>query len=110
MRLFSSPIALGLLAALVVTAALASPAAAEEVQADDGWRRTAYGWERIDQWHAPSVPRGGVSEHYVPPPPGEAPPFAIHPALLVFIQIAATGLAVTLLSPAGACNREKGRR
>jgi hypothetical protein len=88
-----------LLAAVLagLLAAAARSVAAEDAHGDDGWRRTAYGWERMDDWYAPRVSRGGVSNDYVPPlPAADGPRCDVHPGVLVLLQLVGVGIAMVV--------------
>jgi hypothetical protein len=66
-------------------------AAVQTVQADDGWRRTAQGWERGTTWSG----RGESHRH------GPLEPEPIHPAQLAVLEIAAGCLALACFAPSG---------
>jgi hypothetical protein len=74
------------LALVAAVAALGRAAAADPVPADDGWRRTASGWERIDQ-PSPSAsePNEATSRHDT------------HPAVLALGQLLASLVALSFL-------------
>ena len=70
---------------------------ADDARGDDGWRRTAYGWEHVADWQAPRVNRGGVSDDYVPPLPADSDsPYNLHPGLLVVVQLLGVGIALVV--------------
>jgi hypothetical protein len=74
--------------------------AGDEAQGDDGWRRTAHGWERTNAWVAPRIPTGGVSIDYVPPAiDASGRRFDIHPVGIVALQLALCGVAFCLFPP-----------
>lgn len=87
----------------LVTFAVASILSANAVFAggnefDDGWRRTAHGWERMDSWitanaEAPGLKYAFESEAELPPPR-----FEIHPLFLTLVQVFAVALAFGFFS------------
>jgi hypothetical protein len=83
-----------ILLAIGVTAARCVPV--WEEPADDRWRRTANGWERMD-WKTPAA----YAPAPVPPPPNP-PRYDIHPAVLALVQILAATLVFSLFPPAEA--------
>src|SRR5206468_1616114 len=88
----SAVFAAAFLAAAFVTTVAARGAAEDEAAIDDGWRRTASGWEHVSQWtttasHSVAL---GHSVYAVAGPTGGSPP--VHPALFaVFEFLAAIG-------------------
>jgi hypothetical protein len=70
----------------------------------DNWRRTAQGWERLDDWRR--KPPGGY-DYFVADDPRSAAAtrWDIHPAAAVLLQGAAIALAFALLDRPGARSR-----
>ena len=65
---------------------------------DDGWRRTAHGWERTDSWisanaDAPALEYAFESKADLPPPR-----FEIHPLFLTLVQVFVVALAFGFFS------------
>ena len=59
-------------------------ATAATATADENWRRTAQGWERIETWRAPQQTFGVSAVTSA-----NAPRWDTHPAALAFIELAA---------------------
>jgi hypothetical protein len=60
------------------------------IDADDGWRRTAHGWEHVSTW---------ATESDLPVMPADCsyrPAQTIHPVLLAVLQLAGASLALAL--------------
>ena len=94
-------VVLGVLIALAGGfAVLPHPGAAradETARGDDGWRRTAHGWERITALRPVLVPTGGVSASYVPPAPDKSRErLDVHPGVLLIGQLMVAGSALLL--------------
>jgi hypothetical protein len=79
---------------LVAVATLAAsrlffePAAAHPSAADDLWRRTAHGWERVDAWQVPQATWREAAK------PVSTCRFDTHPAAIALLQIVAAGIAL----------------
>jgi hypothetical protein len=89
------------LSACVLPAAHAAQAenALQAAVPDDGWRRTADGWERIESWHIAPVARAiqqaahlSASSEAVPARRSD-----FHPAILVVFQVLAVTAGYSLL-------------
>lgn len=79
----------------MVLAALVFSSAPEikALQADDGWRRTAQGWEHISAWQIDSrSPRRTSPQAYQPPQ-------VMHPLYLVLVQVGASIVALLFVAP-----------
>lgn len=84
-------------AGLVFFAALAGSAdswsfADDAATADDGWRRTVDGWERIEDLHI--IRREATAE-----PKASASRWDFHPAALALLQVVATAAAYATAKP-----------
>jgi hypothetical protein len=77
----------------------ASPA---EAAADDGWRHTSQGWERIDQWQTTHVSpfasywHESEADESLTDPSTSMRLGQLHPALLALIQMTLAGGALAL--------------
>jgi hypothetical protein len=76
--------------------ALGSAAAGGGNIPDDGWRRTADGWERIEQLQRPESGNPDGEYAFSPARPGRI--FRIHPLALAVLQLSVV-LAAYCLSP-----------
>jgi hypothetical protein len=91
MRLSLSESIVLVLVALAVLAAsrlFFEPAAAHPSAADDLWRRTAHGWERVDAWQVPSATWREAAR------PASTYRFDTHPAAIALVQIVAAAIAL----------------
>jgi hypothetical protein len=88
------------LVALVIGVSGLTGQAQGDASADDGWRRTAHGWERIDSWtraEATSLHNYRFDVDHRPTSVDERRDF--HPLVLVVLQVLIGGVALFLLSP-----------
>jgi hypothetical protein len=86
-----------------LSASAAQPeSSAQAAPADDGWRRTVDGWERMESWSRGPVARRTwrTSHHSVVSVENEAVPARrsdFHPAILVVLQLLAVTGAYSLI-------------
>jgi hypothetical protein len=59
----------------------------EATSTDDGWRRTARGWERTAAWTEPDMSSEPAHFHISNDPPEPAQRWDVHPLLLVAAQV-----------------------
>ena len=70
-------------------------------RADDGWRRTENGWERIAAWQNQATATASVPVYPAPPPPAHTTSrWDTHPAAVALVQLAIVLFALLRL-PAG---------
>lgn len=55
--------------------------------ADDGWRRTTAGWERVELWAAPKDHEFQGNFEFRPQPPESHPRWDVHPGILALGQL-----------------------
>jgi hypothetical protein len=89
------------MAALIGSLAAGVPATQADEAHADGWRRTASGWERREDWYLESLPPAySRREYFTSDDPIQAPAnrWDFHPAALVTLQGLVIGAAFGLLA------------
>lgn len=77
----------------------------DEGRTDDGWRRTAQGWERMESWTAPqSTALYGYRFDTNDRPAGHDRRTDVHPAVFLGLLLLVVGAALLLLPPARLTN------
>lgn len=83
----------------ILLGGLACPATGDE-QVDDGWRRTAQGWERVEAWRERGTSEvHGIRFHPENLPTQSLQKSGLHPLVLLGLQLLLSLGALRVLSP-----------